>query len=309
VALCAVAIGLHLKNKLNLSITLAVVGILLVFDIMGIAARYLNSSNYFESAEVENNFSPSPSVQQILSDKSGFFRVFDQLAEQGPFQDSKISYHLNSIGGYSPAKLALYQDIIERQLSKGNMNVFNMLNTKYFIVQNPQNQQPMAQQNPDALGNCWFIKGFSYAKNADEEMAILDKLNTKDSAVIDIRFKSVAAVQPQYDSAATIVLIENLNDKLTYESNAATNQFAVFSEIYYPHGWTVRIDDKPAAYARVNYALRGLPVPAGKHTITFIFEPNTAVVSDQISKWSNILVYALFIGIIVLRLRKKNEAA
>lgn len=309
IAVSAGAVYLWLKNKLTATYTTIIVGLLVVFDTLSVANRYLNNNSFNEASDVEGAFNPSPAVQQILADKSGFFRVFDETAEQGPFQDSKISYHLNSIGGYSPAKLALYQDIIERQLSRGNMNVFNMLNTKYFIAQNPQNGQVIAQLNPGALGNCWFVKAIVFAKNADEEMKILDSLNTKDSAVIDIRFKTAVGNQPLYDSNATIVLKENLNDKVVYESNAASDQFAVFSEVYYPHGWNVTIDGKPSDYARVNYTLRGLAVPAGKHTIEFSFEPRSAIISDQISKWCNILFFVLLIGSIIWLIKKSGIAS
>jgi hypothetical protein len=307
IAATVVLIGLYFKNKLKAGYAMAAVAVLCCIDILSVANRYLNADKFAESTEVESIFTPSAAVQQILADKTGFFRVFDQTAPEGSFQDSKLSYYLNSIGGYSPAKLALYQDIIEHQLSKGNMNVFNMLNTKYFIVQNPTNGQPIAQQNPGALGNCWFVKGFDIVANADAEMKRLDQLNTKDSAVVDTRFKAIVGNPPTYDSNASIVMKENRNDTIVYESTASTAQFAVFSEVYYPHGWQAYIDNKPTPYARVNYVLRGLPVPAGKHTIEFRFESATIMLSDTISKWVNILMYLLIIGSIVWSIKKKNN--
>ncbi len=118
------------------------------------------------------------------------FRVFDQTAANAFYSDSRTSYHHNSIGGYHPALLGLYNDIIENQLGKGNEHVFNMLNTKYFIVQNPQTGKPVAHLNPDAFGNAWLVKGIKYVANADAEMHALDSTDLKDTAVVDKRYPS-----------------------------------------------------------------------------------------------------------------------
>jgi hypothetical protein len=230
-------------------------------------------------------------------------RVYDQA----DFTSSTVSYFFNSIGGYSPAKLGLYQDIITNQIAQNHMNVLDMLNTKYFIVQNPANGHPEAQLNPGALGNCWFVKGFSFAKNADAEMAVLNRLNTRDSAVIDERFRSFAGNEPFFDSTATITMKENLNDKIIYESKSPTSQFAVFSEVYYPHGWDAYLDGRKVDYLRVNYLLRGMPVPAGNHTIEFRFEPRSVILGDKITMWFNILIYLMLVAGFILEFKKKKQ--
>jgi Bacterial membrane protein YfhO len=229
-------------------------------------------------------FTPTAADMQIQND-TAYFRVFNTQGD--PFQSSeatsRTSYLHNSVGGYHPAKLALYNDLIDQQLRKGNMSVFNMLNTKYFIVSNPENQQAVAQLNSEALGPAWLIKTIKYVNNADEEMKALDQFNPRDTAIIDKREQSKIPFTPQFDSLASIRLVQNSNDKLTYEFNGGSNQFAVFSEVYYPRGWKAFIDGKEAPIARVNYVLRGLAIPAGKHAIELRFEPRSYYTGDTIS--------------------------
>lgn len=225
-----------------------------------------------EAENIEAALAPNSADLQIKQDTS-YFRVFDQTPAEGPFNSSRAAYHHNDVGGYHPAKLALYDDILKNQLSKGNMNVFNMLNTKYFIVNNPSNNQPAAQINPEALGPAWLVKTIKYVNSADEEMKALDNFNPRDTVVIDKREQSKVLFPPQFDSSASIQFLQNLNDQVTYSFNAASNQFVVFSEVYYPRGWKAFIDGKEAPIVRVNYVLRGLAVPAGKHSIEFRFEP------------------------------------
>ncbi|NII29548.1 YfhO family protein [Pseudoflavitalea sp. X16] len=307
---CTIALlALYVKDKIKTPYA-ALAGIVLLssIDILGVAWRYVNHKDFVEPVDFENAFASTPADIKIKADTTRQFRVFDQAAANGPFSDSRASYHHNSIGGYSPAKLALYQDIIDSQLVKGNTSVYNMLNTKYFIVRDPATGQPDAQLNPNALGNCWFVKGFRIAKNANDEMAILNTLNTRDSAVIDARFEKTAGTQPLPDSTASIRLVENLNDKVTYQSESAQPQFAVFSEVYYPYGWDAYIDGKKTDYCRVNYALRGMPVPAGKHTIEFRFEPRSVILGDKLTQWFSILFYIGLIAGLVIEFRRAKKA-
>jgi hypothetical protein len=304
ILIAAGSFWLYLKNKMKLQWALVIVALAASIDLLAVGKRYLNNDNFVEENDFSAAFIPTPADNQIKSDPDQNFRVFDQTAGN-PFADSRASYHHNSIGGYNAARLALYNDLINRQFNKGNMNAFNMMNTRYFIMANPTTRQPEARVNPDANGAAWFVRSFQIAKNADEEMRALDSLNTKESAVIDQRYKQIAGAQPDFDAAATIQLVENLNDKLTYKTNAASNQFAVFSEIYYPYGWNAYVDGKLTEHARVNYVLRGMPVPAGSHTIEFRFEPRSVIVGDKITLWSCILVFILLLAGIVLEVRKK----
>jgi hypothetical protein len=308
VLVAAGSIWLYLRNKLKLEWALTVVILLSCFDLLAVGKRYLNNNNFIEEADFESVFVPNAADMKIKADPDPYFRVFDQTASN-PFADSRASYHHHSIGGYNAARLALYEDIIQRQLRTGNMNVYNMLNTKYFIVGDQATRQPDARLNADANGPAWFVKAFSFAKNADDEMSKLSSLNTKDSAVIDQRYQKLAGAQPAYDSSAKIQFIQNLNDKISYRTNASSNQFAVFSEVYYPDGWNAYIDGKKMDYLRVNYVLRGMPVPAGNHTIEFRFEPRSVILGDKITLVSCILIFILIPIAIFLEVRRKRITA
>ncbi|MEO6001390.1 MAG: YfhO family protein [Chitinophagaceae bacterium] len=304
VILAAGSIALYLKNKLSSILALTALVLLSSFDLLAVGKRYLNNDNFVDPTDFESVFTPTSADLKIKAD-TGYYRVFDQTANS-PFEDARASYHHNSIGGYSPVKLALYQDIIQRQLSAGNMQVFNMLNAKYIITPNQGNGQPEEHINPSALGNAWFVKDIMIAKNADDEMNILSTLNTKDSAVIDARYQDMIKNKPVYDSTASITFVENLNDKITYLTKANSNQFAVFSEVYYPYGWDAYIDGKKTEYTRVNYVLRGMPVPAGSHKIEFRFEPRSVILSDKITMWLSILLYIMLITGIVVEYRRNK---
>ncbi|MEO6914444.1 MAG: hypothetical protein ABI151_01370, partial [Chitinophagaceae bacterium] len=306
VILAAGTLYLFVQKKIKAMYAMVIICILASGDLLAVGKRYLNNENFVEPTDFESYFIPTNADNQIKSDPDKSFRVFDQTASS-PFEDARASYHFNSIGGYSPAKLALYQDIIQRQLSNGNMETFNMLNTKYFITANQTNGQPEARKNPGALGNAWFVKNIRFAENADDEMNILNTLQVKDSAVIDKRFKSQITIMPQADSSAFIRMTENLNDKIDYESVSSKPGFAVFSEIYYPHGWDVFLDGKKTDYVRVDYLLRGMQIPAGNHKIEFRFEPRSVILGDKITMWLSILLYVVLIGGIAYEIRQQME--
>lgn len=293
ILLAAGLLAYYLKKNISSQIVAIGLVILSAIDLLGVDLRYLSHKNY-HPAEDTSELTPNRADLQIKQD-TGYFRVLDQTGGN-PFLDSRASYFHNSVGGQNPARLGLYDDLIQRQLSNGNMKVYNMLNTKYFIGTNPQDRQPVAQLNQDALGACWLVKTIKYVNNADEEMNALDTFNPKDTVIIDKREQSKVPFAPQFDSAASIKLIQNQNDKINYEFDAASNQFAVFSEVYYPAGWKAFIDGKETAIVRVNYALRGLPVPAGKHAIEFRFEPADVVLGNRIVLFSGIISVLLLLG-------------
>jgi hypothetical protein len=299
IALAAAALGLYLKSKINAVVFLAGLLILCSYDLLAEGKKYLSEDNFVEPVDIENSFVATPADKQILADPDKHFRVFDESDQgNGPFNSARASYFHNSVGGYHPAKLGLYQDIIENQLSKGNMTVFNMLNTRYFIQANPKTGQPLASLNPAAFGPCWLVKAIHFVNNSDEEMKALDSINTKDTAIVQKSFESKIKFMPVPDSSATIRLLENLNDKLSYQFSSKTNQFAVFSEVYYNKGWNVYLDGNSADYCKVDYVLRGMPIPAGDHRIEFRFEPRTFYLGEKISWVASIIAYLLFFGAI-----------
>ncbi|HVV04182.1 MAG TPA: YfhO family protein [Puia sp.] len=295
IVLSAALIWLYIKGKYKQQlILLAGMLVLSSFDLLAVGRRYLTYDNFVDPSEIDSRFAPTPADQQISADPDKNFRVYDATSSD-PFSDSRVSYYHNSIGGYSPAKLGLYQDIIEHQLGKGNMHVFNMLNTKYFIEENPTTRQPQAMLNPNAYGPCWLVRSIDYVKDGNDEMKALDSINTRDTVIIQEKYKPLVKFQPVEDSTAKIQLVSNLWDTVNYTFSAKTNQFAVFSEIYYDKGWSAYIDGNKADIIRVDYILRGLSIPAGDHHIQFRFEPATFYKAVAISTWCTVLAYIMLV--------------
>ena len=307
IALAAGLIWAYIKGKYKQQvILLAGMLVLSSFDILSVGRRYLTYDSFVDASEYEGQLAPTPANTRIKADPEKGFRVYD-MGGGDPFQDSKASYFHNSIGGYSPAKLGLYQDLIEKQLQKGNMQVFNMLNTKYFIQPNQSTGQPEPHLNPGAFGPAWFVRSIHYVKDGNEEMKALDSIDVRDTVIMQEKFKPLVKTSPEYDSTAKITLIDNLNDKINYKSSAKTNQFAVFSEIYYDKGWNAYIDGNKADIIRVDYLLRGVSIPAGDHNIEFRFEPRSYYLGNTLTIWSSLIGYALLILAAVAEWRKRSK--
>jgi hypothetical protein len=308
-AVAALGIFLYLKRKLSAMVVTIAVGIFAFIDVITIDTKYLNSENYHEAADSENEYQQSAADKQILQD-TGYYRIFDVTRGLGAaFNDgSRPSYYHQSIGGYHPAKLSIYQDLIENQLYKfpDCLPVINMLNTKYIV--SAQNNQLAVQPNPDALGAAWFVKQISYKKNAAEVMSSLTGFNPRDTAIVEESQRSYnLTTNAATDSTASIRLLYNDNDIIEYQSSSSTAQFAVFSEIYYDAGWVATIDGKETPIVRTNYVLRGLQVPAGDHRIKFEFKPRSYTIGSTAAIGSSALIWLLLIGAAVVSFRKPKE--
>jgi hypothetical protein len=308
IGLAIILLGLFIKRKIKPAILFAGLIVLSSFDLLSVDSRYLSAGKFVDDTDFESAFIPTEADMQILKDPDhANFRVFDQTAGSPFYSDSRTSYHHNNIGGYHPALLGLYNDIITNQLAKGNMHVFDMLNTKYFIVQNPQTGKSVAQLNPAAYGNAWLVKGIKYVDNANEEMQALDSTDLRDTAVVDKKFQSQIKQSPVQDSTAFIKLKQNLNDKIDYTFHSKTPQFAVLSEVYYPLGWNAFIDGQKADYVKTNYVLRGMYVPAGDHEIEFRFEPKSYTIGRMITIIANLMVMLVLLVALILTIRKSNK--
>lgn len=263
-------------------------------DVILIDSKYLSSENYEDKTDNDAIFTKTKADEDILADKS-YYRVFN--LSRNPTGDGITSYYYNSVGGYNAAKILLYQDLIERQLSKPqlNMPVINMLNVKYMIQADKSGRTGQYQKNEGALGPVWFVKHVHFVKNADEEMKALDNFNPKDTAFVQESFKNDVTM-PVADSTAKISLVKNENDVIDYSSESATAQFAVFSEVYYKAGWKAYIDNKEAPIVKTNYTLRGLSVPAGKHSIRFEFKPQGYYKGRKITSMATIALLLLLAG-------------
>ncbi|MFL5730123.1 MAG: YfhO family protein [Cytophagaceae bacterium] len=292
---------LFVRSKLALQYALGGVLALCVFDFWMVDKRYLATKD-FSKNKIEKEFTASAADEMILKDKSLDYRVLN-LTRGNPYTDAHNSYFHKSVGGYHGFKIRRYNDIIDKYLLKEkmqdmNMQVLNMLNTKYFIMGDPNNP---VSQNPGALGNAWFVNKIKPVKSPDEELNGLEKFNAASEALVDVTKFKVAA--DTFPAGGTIRLTAYKPNDLIYETNNPNPGFAVFSEIYYTEGWTAYLDGKPAPILRANYILRAMEIPAGQHKVEFKFAPDSYFVGNKIMMISSVLLLVtLVVGIgIVLR--------
>lgn len=302
VLLAAAALWLYLKAKLKQVATMTILGLLLVIDLVGVDKRYVNDENFVSARLVDEPFQKNGADMQILED-DGYFRVYD--ATTNAFNSGRASYYHNALGGYHAAKPGRMQDIQDYYLSKGDIGILNMMNVRYIITQ-AKNGGAVAQRNPYANGPAWFVENVMLAENADEEIRLLDSLNTKETAVINKEFLSKIPLEKiERDSTATIDLVEHAPNYLVYETSTQSAQLALFSEVYYPKGWNVYINNKPVDYIRANYVLRALPIPPGNHKVEFKFEPKVIQTGSTISLASSALLLLIILGTLFYTYRKR----
>lgn len=297
---------LYFKNKIKPVVAAIVLIAISTLELTMVSKQYLTDEDYVSPDEyVSNNFLPNSIDKQILDDKDPDFRVFNMAADT--YNESRTSYFHKSVGGYHPAKLRTYQDIIEMYLSaRPDTGVLNMLNTKYYILQNPQNGQPTLVKNPNPNGPCWLVKNVKVVDDRVASILALGKTNLKDTAIVDKSF-SQFVVEPKWDSTSFIKLKKFDNDTLEYEANCAGPQFAVFSEIYYPKGWNAYVDGKKTDYCNVNYILRGIALPSGNHVVKFIFEPESYKQGTKIMYIASFFIALFFLGGLFMAWRQKKK--
>ncbi|WP_185286096.1 YfhO family protein [Chryseobacterium indologenes] len=334
VAIAAAALFLSLKKKLNQNIALVVIGVVSLFDLWTVNKRYLNDENYVDKIFAENPFQTessdllaekvqaNPSLASILSnvninktletiadkDKT-HYRIYNQTL--GVTSETNTSYFKSSIGGYHAVKLRRYDDLLNEYITTADSvktpNVLNLLNTKYMIFGGPD--QPQVVPNPKANGNAWFVSDLKFVNTPNEEIKSIGTIDNKKTAVIASSDKSYFTDKPvQADSTAFINLTKYQPNELEFKSQSKTPQLAVFSEIYYPHGWKVLVDEKEVPYIKADYLLRAVHVPAGSHHIRMIFEPEVI----EKGKWLSLLSFGLFIalsafGIFWMNKNRKKE--
>lgn len=306
-----------LKQKLNQNIALAIIGLVSLFDLWTVNKRYLNDDNYVDKIFAENPFQTEGSdylaekvgdnanLQSILAsipinktletiaekDKK-HYRIYNQVL--GTTSETNTSYFKASIGGYHAVRLRRYDDLLNEYISNVDSvktpRILNLLNTKYMIFGNPG--EPQVVPNPNANGNAWFVSDLKFVNTPDEEIKLVGEIDSKKTAVINVSDKSYFNNRPvQADSTATINLTKYEANELEFKSQSKTPQLAVLSEIYYPHGWKVFIDEKEVPYIKADYLLRAVHVPAGNHHIKMIFEPQVI----ETGKWISLLSFGLFI--------------
>jgi len=297
-----------MMGKLQAKVAVLLIGVITLFDLVQVDKRYLDNDDFVSAKKNKSAISPTAADQQILQDSDPNFRVVNLAANT--FNDSKTSYYHKSIGGYHGAKLKRYQELIDSCISKTNLAVLNMLNTKYFITPDKEGR-PSVRKNPLALGNAWFVDELKMVENADEELASLSdaNFNPEKLAVIDKRFSDqLIGFQPSFDSTASIYFLEYKPNYLKYETEASKEQLAVFSEIYFANGWNAYVDGELQPHWRANYVLRSMRIPAGNHEVEFKFEPQVYYTGEKMSLAGSILLVLFVIGGVVADARSTKAA-
>lgn len=283
---------LYFKNILKKEALCGALLVVVLIDMYPVDKRYLNTKSFsMKPAMAQQTIEPRPVDLQILQDTAMNYRVMDLSR----FGDAMPSYFHKCIGGYHAAKLTRYQDLIDRQISKNNVEVLNMLNAKYLVV-----DDTTAHINPEALGNGWFVDKVTYVKGAQAEMAVLDTLHTAVGAVADESFRSVLGEAKAVMPGDTIIETVYKPNELHYKTISRNGGLAVFSEIYFPWGWTATVDGKEVPVGRVNYVLRALQLPAGEHTVVFRFDPQSVHATETVAYASVALIYLALIGAFLL---------
>ncbi|HJP63719.1 MAG TPA: hypothetical protein VJ844_09770, partial [Mucilaginibacter sp.] len=297
-----------LKGKLKPMVLGIIFFALILVDLWQIDKRYLKDE-YF--AERQESFTQKPrEIDQLINrDTDPDFRVVD-LA-QSPKSDMTTPFFHKSVWGYSAARLKRFQEVIDNQFSKSvNQDVLDMLNTKYIIMQDPQNGNQTVKANATACGHAWFVKDVEYVKDADEEMKAISAFSPKNKVIVDQKFKGqIDGKSIGMDPNGTIKLTSYSPDHMVYQSGSSINSIAVFSEIYYDKGWTMLIDGKEQPYFRADYLLRAAVIPVGNHKIEFIFHPVSYYTGEKISLAGSVLLVLALGGIVFMSVRKKPEAA
>ena len=285
-------------EKMRSGILIALMGVLILADLWTVDKRFLNDDHFVPKKR--NLVTMTEADKQILADKDPNYRVLNLTTST--FNDAQTSYFHKSVGGYSPAKLRRYQDIIDYYFAGNiNMNVLNMLNTRYVITQQG------VQYNPEAFGNAWFVQNIEWVNNPNEEIAAIGNIDLLQKAVIDTCWRTKVSEGLAMTQPASIRLTNYANPgNLFYESESTEDGLAVFSEVYYKT-WKAFIDGKEVPVLRANYILRAIEVPAGKHIIEFRCEDDLLLDTQIVSTIASCLVVLVIILLLVFR-RKIEKA-
>ncbi len=305
IALTALVLYLASVKKLKMNYAVIMIGCLAIVDLVSVDRKYVNDTNFVSAQIMKEPFAITEADKEILNDPS-HFRVYEL---NGGFNSARASYYHNSLGGYHAAKPRRMNQLLEYQISNKNyMPVFNMLNVKYIIQQDEQGRD-MAMLNPDANGNAWFVSSVKKVDSADEEMKALSSLDTKKDAVFNTVAFSHIDLKNSYnvDSLTSVKLLEYSPNKLVYQSENNNDGLAVFSEVYYPHGWIAKIDGIETPIFSVDYVLRAIELPKGQHKIEFSFEPQVIKTGSRIALTSAIFIILISMTAVAYSIRKNQK--
>lgn len=290
---------LFIKNKFSQTTTLVIVALLMIFDLFFVDKKYVSAKDFVSPVQIAAPFQETPADAKILEDTT-HYRVFDM---DGNMSSATASYFHHSIGGYHAAKPRRMQQLFDYQIANKtkpmNLEILNMLNVKY-VIQRDTTGAPIPTINPDANGNAWFVSTVKLVNKPDDVMKALDHIDTKKVAVFNVhehesKFQN-ARMKKQWDTTGTIKVVQYKPNYIKYESDNAKDGLAVFSEIYYKNGWNAYIDGKLTDHFPVDYVLRAMEIPGGKHKIEFKFEPQIIKTGGTINLISSIGMLLLLAG-------------
>lgn len=313
ITLAASVLYLYAQKKLNLTALMFSLAVLVLLDLWMVNSRYLDEDDYARNPEREM-YVATEADEYIINQSEPYQRVLNLLVN--PFNESTTSYYHNSIGGYHAAKLRNYQDLVEHQLSEeintliqriqsgstdfSGLESLNMLNTSYVIAGETRGA---VIENPSAYGSAWLISDVEPVASASEAMDALSGSNLKETAVVDTSKYNLDDLQ--YNAQGSINVEAYEPNQIRYRINAAGKSLAVFSEIYYPVGWTATIDGEPVPILKANYLLRALQVPAGEHTVEFTFRPASYTLGNKVMIGSSIILVLVLLATLGVSLKKK----
>lgn len=302
------------KKKINSSLLFLSFGVFTAIDLFTADKRYFGNNAFVQESSIQQIFTPSQADEMILKDTTRYYRVLNLASNT--FNDANTSYFHKSVGGYHGAKLKKYQELIDFHLSKEiqsfyqmlnqiqgadtlietkvlpSLQVINMLNTKYILL--PVKSGSIPIPNASANGNAWLVNEIIYVANADSEIVKLYSIKTKTQAVVQEKNK-LQGMKSSYSGHGKIYLTEYAPNHLKYTSMTDEEQLAVFSDIYYPKGWSAYIDGQLHSHTCVNYVLRGMIIPKGTHQIEFKFEPPSYKIGNNIAYIGSSIIYLIVI--------------
>jgi hypothetical protein len=313
VGLVSLSLFLFLKKKTSYGISLILIGAVILIDLVSFDLNYVNEEDFVTAREYENVLPKTPADEVILREE-GHYRVYDLLSS--PNNSARASAYHKAMGGYHGAKPARFQDLVDFYLvdeqgnpaiRQENIEILSMFNTRYIIDQNKEGT--VAKQNPLAMGNGWFVNEAIVVADQNEELLSLKNLKGDAIGFITEEQKDLINLDKVgKDSLSSIELIDYNPQRLVYETKNSQAGLAVFSEMYYPHGWNATIDGNIVPIARVNYALRGLYIPAGSHKVVFAFEPEVVKTGSMIMLGSNVLLAICILGGLFFLFKTRNSS-
>lgn len=299
ISLAAISLYFFVQGKLKKNYLFAALIVLGLVDMWTVNKRYLNNDKFISERSFDKFFQPSRADKQILKDNDLYYRVAN-LTTGDIFSDAATSYFHKSVGGYHAAKMRRYQEMFR---GENQAVILDMMNTKY-VIQMAEDKKPFAIQNPNAMGNAWFVNRFIVVNNADEELEAFDGFDLQQEAILNRSYNpGVEEFKFNHDNNASVKLTHYAPNALKYDFKSGSDEVVVFSDIHYDKGWKAFVDGEEKPYFRVNYVLRSMIVPKGAHTIEWKFEPKAYYVGEKISLASSILLIFLVLGGAMIELK------